>query len=161
RIQQNEIALKGQRDGAEQVRKAEAAAKTGQTQDARNLLKEVAGNSYLTPADRQRADQLAQSLQPRTSGPTSQPVASSSTTTPLVRARAKLEQARKLLGKGEYEAADILVREADALGAVYTPGEDTPKKVRDDIAKARSNDKRYAGTKPTTPTMLPPVAPTT
>jgi type II secretory pathway component GspD/PulD (secretin) len=164
RIQQNNIALKGQRDGTDQVRRAEEAVKAGRTQDAMNLLKEVSSNSFLTPADRQKADQLAQAIRPRTSGPTSQPVASSTTTTPLLRARAKLEQARKLLARNDYANAEQLVNEADALGAVFTPGEDTPKKVREDIAKTRANDKHYAATKPTTPTTpttLPATLPTT
>ncbi|MBY0523190.1 MAG: hypothetical protein K2R98_07315 [Gemmataceae bacterium] len=137
RVQQNSAALKSRRDGTEQLRKADEAFRGGRVQEASDLLKEVTGNQFLSTADRQRAQQLTEQLRPRGSGP-SQPVAPPESAAPLARARAKLQQARALLVKNDFAAAEALASEADALGAAYTPGEDTPRKIRDDITKAKA-----------------------
>ena len=50
----------------------------------------------------------------------------------------KLAQARQLLEKGNYEAAEALAGEADKLTVSYSASEDTPKKVKEDIAKAKT-----------------------
>ncbi len=130
-----EEALKQRREGAEKVHQAEEAVKNNHTQDALNLLKEVMANSYLTPADQQKARLLTEQLQPHTGG---SPVASDlKSAATLSQARAKLRQARDLLAKGNYAGADALAAEADSLHATYTTGEDTPGKVRADILVAQ------------------------
>jgi type II secretory pathway component GspD/PulD (secretin) len=137
RLQYVETALKSRSDGNDQLRKAEDAAKSNRTQEALNLLKEVSANPDLKQADQQRADQLREQIQPRSNTP-SQITTSTTGTAPLLQARSKLKNARGLLVKGEYDAAEVLAKEAKALDVVYTPGEDTPQKVLDDINRART-----------------------
>ncbi len=43
-----------------------------------------------------------------------------------------------LMTHGNFDAAEALAHEAEHLNAAYTPDEDTPRKVLDDVAKARS-----------------------
>jgi len=137
RVQLNNTALQGRRSGEEQLRNADDAIRAGRVQQATELMKEVLGNQFLRDADKQKARQLGEQLRPRVGGP-SQPVTPAGVT-PLITARAKLEQARKLMAKGDYAAAEALVNEADGLGASYTMGEDTPSKVRTDLVKMRGS----------------------
>src|SRR5262249_14869986 len=71
--------------------------------------------------------------------------ATTSTTgaTPLLRARAMLKNARSLIQKGEYDAAESLAKEAKTLDVTYAAGEDTPQKVLEEVARGR-NTKRDA-----------------
>ncbi len=139
RIQLNSTALQSRRDGQEQLRQADAAFRAGRSPEAAELLKDVLNNQFLNSADKQKAQQLNEQMRPRAAAPTQ--ATPSTGATPLLRARAKLEQARKLLAKGDYAAAESLANEADGLGATYMPGEDTPSKVRADVAKARASAK--------------------
>jgi type II secretory pathway component GspD/PulD (secretin) len=56
-------------------------------------------------------------------------------------ARAKLQQARAQIGQGDFDRAEQLAREAEALGPALNKGEDTPRKVLDDVARARTDAK--------------------
>jgi type II secretory pathway component GspD/PulD (secretin)/tetratricopeptide (TPR) repeat protein len=137
RIQYVESALKARKDGGEQLRKAEEAFKASRTQEALGLLKDVTNNPNLSPADRLRAQQLMEQIQPR-STMALQPTNSTTGIHPLLRARSMLQNARGLMLKGQLDAAEGLARDAKALDVTYTPTEDTPQKVLDDIHRART-----------------------
>jgi type II secretory pathway component GspD/PulD (secretin) len=49
-----------------------------------------------------------------------------------------LRQAREQIGLKNFEAAEAFIAQAEALGLRYTLFDDTPAKVRDDLAKARA-----------------------
>ncbi len=137
-LQLNNTALKARRDGAEQLRQAERALRSGQGQEAQALLKAVTPNQqFLTPEDKRKAHQLAEQVRPSAAAAVKPASSVGSPGTPSL-ARTKLAQARALLTKGNYEAAEALVAEADKLGATYSATEDTPKRVREDIAKTRA-----------------------
>ncbi len=54
-------------------------------------------------------------------------------------ARAKLKQARALIGQGEFDSAERLAREANLTPGKPNGREDTPARVLEDVAKARRN----------------------
>jgi type II secretory pathway component GspD/PulD (secretin)/tetratricopeptide (TPR) repeat protein len=122
-------ALLARRDGGDKLRQAEMALQRGKTQEAQELLKVLAGNQYLTAADKQKLQTLTAQVRPGT------PAAAGAGNVQL--ARAKLQQARVLMQRGNYDAAQALATEADKIGATYAATEDTPRKVLDDISKAR------------------------
>src|SRR5262245_39900594 len=134
----NNQAIQARRDGAEQVRRAEEALRAGRTQEANLLLKDVVGNQFLTGADKQRRQQLMQQLNPAAL-PWSPPASPDPAGDGLARARAKIQQARALMAKSNYDAAEALAKEADSLGAAFSPAEDTPKKVLEDIDRVRTS----------------------
>ena len=134
-LQLNSTALQARRDGANQLRQAEQAFRQGRTQDAVNLLRAVSRNQqFLAGADKQRLQVLNEQLQPLNAGSTAK--AATGDAAILTQARTKLKQARLLLSRGDLVPAQALAMEADRLGATYTPGEDTPQKLLNDI-KAR------------------------
>ncbi len=59
----------------------------------------------------------------------------------LPQARSKLQQARVLLGQGNIDAAEELVSEVEKLAVTFAHRDDSPRKVREAIAKARSDPK--------------------
>lgn len=136
RIQYVEMAVKARKDGNEQLRRAEEAVKANRTQEALSLLKEISNNPNLTPTDRLRTQTLMEQIQPR-SPVAQQPVNSTTGLNPLLRARSMLQNARGLMLKGEFDAAEGLAKEAKSLNVAFTPNEDTPQKVLDDLSRAR------------------------
>src|SRR5438132_86906 len=133
----NGTALQARRDGAKQVRQAEDAYRQGRTQDALTLIKSMAPNQqFLASPDKQRLQQLSDKLLPGQSGT----VLSAATvnSAALAQARSKLKQARMLLARGNYDAAQGLAHEAERLAAPLQPGEDNPQKVLADITRARA-----------------------
>jgi type II secretory pathway component GspD/PulD (secretin) len=135
----NGIALKARHDGTEQVRQAEEAMKAGYAADVEALLKTLATNQYLSADDQERAAALAQQLGV---GPMTIRGQSDKYIHPLLLARGKLQQARQLMTKGDFDAAQALAQEAEKLDAAYHSGEDTPKKVMDDIARHMRDPKK-------------------
>jgi type II secretory pathway component GspD/PulD (secretin) len=133
----NNTALKARREGAEQLGQAERAVQAGRTAEADAILKLVLTNQFLSGPDKAKALRLLDRV--RGGAPLYRPEGSGMA--PSVLARTKLQQARVLMAKGNYDAAQTLAREAAAVNAVYLPGEDTPAKVIDDIAKTRGNAK--------------------
>ncbi|GIW80137.1 MAG: hypothetical protein KatS3mg105_1944 [Gemmatales bacterium] len=129
----NNAAVKARREGSEQLREAEAALKAGDTQKAEALLDALRSNRFLSDADRKKARELTLKMQP----PAPPEVRS-----PTAVARAKLQQARILMNKGDFKAAQTLAYEVLKLnGVAYDPNEDNPKKVLDDIAAIKSDGK--------------------
>src|SRR5262249_35476478 len=104
----NQKALQSRREGQMQLQSADQALRAGKTQEATALLRAVSTNRSLPPADRQWAQQLNQRLQPATAAAApAAPAAAGGTggTSSLVIARGKLQQARSLMQKGNYDAA--------------------------------------------------------
>ena len=137
----NSAALKARRDGTEQLRQAERALQAGQTAEAEALLKPVMTNQFLTPGDKEKVSQIVHLLHgepmvARAAGENTNYIL------PIVLARTKLQQARQLMAKANYEAAEALATEAEQIKAEYRPGEDTPQRVLDDIARIRSDAKK-------------------
>jgi type II secretory pathway component GspD/PulD (secretin) len=133
-LQLNATAIKARREGANQLSQAELAMRQGRTQDALAYLKAVTPNQqFLSAEDQQRMKTLSDRLMPGRSAvdPGANPSAQA-------QARTKLKQARLMLSRGEYEAALTMAQEADKLNAAYLPTEDTPKKVMEDVARART-----------------------
>ncbi len=125
----NREALAARRLGAEHLQSAETAQHEGRMAEAAEKLRFVAANEqYLTPSDRSRYQQLQ-----------GRPRAGMGDTT--AQAHSKVQQARTQLGLYDLDAADRLAREADRMGVVFTPAEDSPKRVLQDVAAARADSK--------------------
>src|SRR5262249_9179909 len=60
----------------------------------------------------------------------------------LPQAWSKVQQARAQLNRGDLEGAERLAREAAALGVEFTPREDTPAKVLEDVLQTRRDPKK-------------------
>jgi type II secretory pathway component GspD/PulD (secretin)/tetratricopeptide (TPR) repeat protein len=137
-LSRNNTALDARRDGANQLKMAEEAARKGQMQDAAAWLKAAMSHAqFLTVADRLRMQQLADQVTPGA------PKVGASGTVDSVaaaNARTKLKLARQLMAKGNYDAAEAMAREADQMRMAYSVGEDTPARVLNDIVNARLKD---------------------
>jgi hypothetical protein len=142
--QLNVTALQTRQEGAGQLAQAEKAIQESRLTEAYDLLKKLAVNQYLVAADRQRAQKLMEQVKPRVAGPgqvpgpfPDLPVFGAGNVQEL--ARGKLQQARLLLAKGHFDAAEQLALEADKLNATYSDKEDRPEKALRDIRKARQD----------------------
>jgi type II secretory pathway component GspD/PulD (secretin) len=135
-VQANNTALQGRREAADQLRQAEEAERGGRGQAAADLLQRALGNQYLAPAERQRAQALAERLGGR---PAATPPGS-----PAVVAQSKLKQARELLAQGNFDAAEQLAGEAQRGGA--QPGDEDPRKLLQEIARERSDPRALLAT---------------
>jgi Flp pilus assembly secretin CpaC len=133
RIQaENAVALRARREGADRLSQIEKAMIEGRLAEAVDLHKKLAANEqYLSSTDKVRFQQLGLKLPVRPSG-AGQPVEG---------ARLKLQQARAQLSQYNFEAAEALIREAEACHTNYAKNEDTPAKVKEDLAKARTDAK--------------------
>jgi type II secretory pathway component GspD/PulD (secretin) len=134
----NTKALAARREGVSKLRDAELAIRAGRVQQASVLLQAVCANNFLTPADKQRAQQLSEQLRP---GPVGTSAVTPITNSALTLARSKLQQARAMEAKGHFDAAEQLAKEADNLNATFTLSEDNPRKVLADITHMRSDPK--------------------
>src|SRR5262249_8754374 len=128
------------RQGAEQLDRAQAAMAGGRTREAEELLRAVQPNGYLSSADRNKLRDLEEQLRSgvRRASNSTYP---QSSTDPGLLARSKLQQARGLLNRVNYDAAESLAHEAEQLRVSYGPTEDTPRKVQDDILIVKGDTK--------------------
>lgn len=134
----NNTALEARRKGVNQLTMAEEAVKKGETQNAAAWLKAATPNAqFLSATDRQRMQQLTDRVMP---GAPKLSVPGAVDNVAATQARNKLKQARQLLAKGNYDAADAMAKEANGMGVAYAPGEDTPAAVLNAVVKAREND---------------------
>jgi type II secretory pathway component GspD/PulD (secretin) len=142
-IQSNAAALQARRDGTLLLAQADEALRGGHTVDAAELLKKVLANQYLSPADKQKAMDLAEKARPRGGVPTPAGPMPGTPGNPaaLSLARGKLQQARAFLAQGNFDAAQQLADEALKLNAMYMQGEDDPSAVLNDIYRARRDPK--------------------
>jgi type II secretory pathway component GspD/PulD (secretin) len=158
----NVRAIDARREGAQQLRLAERAILEGRLADANDPLKKVAAcEQYLSPADRAkfkdvsarlrgRADAAPQTPRPIPVTPTPLPgvvrppaaaAAAPAGKPDLPRARAALKQARAEFEQANLDAAEKQAKEAELMGVVFPPAEDTPAKLLKDIAAARTDAK--------------------
>jgi type II secretory pathway component GspD/PulD (secretin) len=135
----NTAALKARAEGAELLKQAEQATKAGKVADADALVKQVATNQFLTAADKERVHRLIDQAH---GGSDKNGATDERYIHPLLLARNKVHQARQLMAKANYEAAETLAKEAAQLKANFRPGEDTPQRVLDDIARIRADAKK-------------------
>ena len=123
----NTQALQRRREAAELERQAEKAERDGKPALAADLAQKALGNQYLPAADKLKAQELLV----RVRG------------TPVMAAKgdgkAKLVQGRKLFVEGNLDAAEQMAHEAERLGMTYAIGEDSPRKLLDDIAHTRQD----------------------
>jgi type II secretory pathway component GspD/PulD (secretin) len=137
--QLNSTAMQARREGASQLQQVDVAIRSGRTQDAIAILRVVSQNQqFLSPGDKQKIQLLNEQLMPRNSQ-SIQTVGGTADSTALGQARTMLRQARGLMARGNYDAAQALAREAEQKGATFGPREDTPQKLLAEIAAARSS----------------------
>jgi type II secretory pathway component GspD/PulD (secretin) len=55
--------------------------------------------------------------------------------------RALVKEARAQLGQGNFEACEAMLADAEGVPVTFAKGEDTPAKVREDLAKAKTDAK--------------------
>lgn len=136
-IQLNTQALQSRRDGSAQIHQVEQALHDGKVVVAEGLCKGLSTNQFLAPADRVRARALAEQV--RVAAAALREVAGSDENSPAMDARTKLHQARALMARGEYDLAEALSCAASQLNVEFNPGEDTPRRVMDDLTRARKD----------------------
>jgi type II secretory pathway component GspD/PulD (secretin)/tetratricopeptide (TPR) repeat protein len=138
-IQRNNEALQARREGTAQLRKAEMALQSGQLEAAEAICKTLSTNQFLAAADSAKARTLSDQV--RRSLVAMRQARDTDQNSPAMVARAKLHQARALMTRGDYEQAASLAFEATQLTADFNPGEDTPRRVLDDVARSRKDAK--------------------
>jgi len=126
----NTAALQRRAEAADLVRQAEKAEREGKGTVAADLAQKALGNQYLPPVDKLKAQELLARVRGTTT---------TSAGGGAVAAKAKLTQARKLYAEGNLEAAEQLAREAERTGVVIGPGEESPRKLIDEIAHTRQD----------------------
>jgi type II secretory pathway component GspD/PulD (secretin) len=134
-MESNTAALAARKEGASQLAEAEEALKSGKGSVAADLLKKVVTNQYVSAADKEKATKLLGQVKPRDAA------GGDGETNASNLARFKVQQAKVMLGQGNFDAAEQLALEATSLKAVYNAGEDTPAKVLEDVHKARTDPK--------------------
>ncbi|MHB1421877.1 MAG: type II secretion system protein GspD [Gemmataceae bacterium] len=136
RLAVNALALQARREAREQIGSAESALQEGRPAEAASLIKKITANEvYLSPADKQRFHALCQRNH------TSAGAAPSAAANASTLAHEKIHKARAELTAANLDAAESLTQEAEELHAVFGPREDSPRKVRDDLDKARRDAK--------------------
>src|SRR5262249_43004698 len=138
----NSLALKARRDGGDQLRLAEKAALEGRTADANALLKKVAVNhQFLSGHDNRRFLSVSEQLRPRPVQAGAAPAVAPPGVSPTILAHTKVRQGRALLAQGNFEGAEAAAREAEKLNVRFAATEDSPRRLLEDIGKARNDPK--------------------
>ncbi len=125
--QLNDAALRHRTEAAELVRQAEKAEHDGRGLAAAELAQKALGIQHADPADKQKAQEIVAHVRGTPAGATA------------TVGKGKLDRARKLMAEGNLDAAEQLAREADRAGAGDGPGEESPKKLLEDIAHTRQD----------------------
>ncbi len=132
-IQQNNEAIVIQREGTAQVHLAEEALHNGKTLEAARLVRVLAANQYLTPADRQALTRINEGLRQ------SSAAGKMGEAGPRNDEKSLLNLAREALKRNDPDAAEKLVMDAEKVAPwMRSPWADTPAKVRREIASLRS-----------------------
>jgi general secretion pathway protein D len=146
--QTNRASLETRRQAVALLAQAEKALRDRQLSQGRDLVRRlVPVEQALTTADRQRLEQMRRSLGVA-SAPRAQARSASDGTTvgtgsvkAELRARQKVQEARGRLAVGDFDGAERLAREASQLSAEFSPSEDRPIKVLEDISRSRRDPK--------------------
>ncbi len=135
--QLNSSALNQRQEGREALRLAMEAATDGRNAEAEVYLKSIANNQFLSAEDKINVQRLSERLGgPGVANPLSGPNAANASN--AVVARTKLQQARTMVAHGDYDGAEKLAREVEAMHVAFVPErEDTPRKILDEVARAR------------------------
>ncbi|MBI1913939.1 MAG: hypothetical protein HYS12_04275 [Planctomycetes bacterium] len=130
-LQANRNALVARKQARQLLAQAEEALRQRQTVRGRELVRRLMVVEQALPAvDHNRLDEVRRGLGVLAPGPAVQ-------RSPMLMARTKVQQARALLGQGNFEEAERVAHEAAAMNVEFGPKEDRPEKVLDDTAKAR------------------------
>jgi type II secretory pathway component GspD/PulD (secretin) len=133
----NALAMQSRMKTREQLNLAEAALQQGRAPEASALLKTITANElYLSPADKQRFQGLCQKLHMPPVG-----AAVPAGGNPVALAHTKLQQARSELARANLDAAEALAREAEQMKVNFGPREDSPRRLLEDLDKARKDPK--------------------
>ncbi len=132
----NDDALQRRAEAADLVRQAEKAEREGRGLIAADLAQKAIANQYAAPADKQKAQEIVGRVRGTPAGATASATAGAAAP---VEAKGNLTRASQLLAEGDLDAAEKLAREADRAGTVAGPGEDSPKKLLEQIAKTRED----------------------
>ncbi len=125
----NTKALQHRAAAADLVLQAEKAEREGKGPVAADLAQKALGNQYLPPLDKVKAQELLA----RVRGTPAMAANGNAA------AKAKLAQARKAYAEGNLEAAEQMAHEVERIGIVVGPGDDSPRKLLDEIAHARQD----------------------
>jgi type II secretory pathway component GspD/PulD (secretin) len=134
----NTEALKSRRQGAELLHKAEKASTAGHSAECATLLKQVATvQQYLTADDKLLFQKLNR---PGNIRQVSAVEKVDSAETPRA-GRLTLKLGREMFRKLDLDAAEALARDAEKEGkdTLWAPGEDSPRKLLADVARARAD----------------------
>jgi type II secretory pathway component GspD/PulD (secretin) len=130
-LQANRSALAARKQARQLLAQAEEALRQRQTVRGRELVRRLMVVEQALPAaDHKRLDEVRRGLGVVPAGPSAQG-------SPMLVARTKVQQARALLGQGNFEEAERIAHEAEAMNVEFGPKEDRPEKVLEDVAKAR------------------------
>jgi type II secretory pathway component GspD/PulD (secretin)/tetratricopeptide (TPR) repeat protein len=138
----NSAALMARQQGSEQLQQAAGAVEAGRIAEAKDLLKAISTNQFLTPADKQKAQRLMEQFPTGASAASGAGSSVVPGVSPGVVARTKILQARQLMARANYEGARALAKEAEQQKVTYNLGEDTPRKVLEDLDRATTDAKK-------------------
>jgi type II secretory pathway component GspD/PulD (secretin)/tetratricopeptide (TPR) repeat protein len=138
-VRLNSAALMARQQGSEQLQQAAGAVEAGRIAEAQNLLKAISTNQFLTPADKQKAQRLMEQFPTGASAGSGTSASVAPGVSPGVLARTRILQARQLMARANYEGARALAKEAEQQKVTYNRGEDTPRKVLEDLDR-NTND---------------------
>jgi hypothetical protein len=156
-LQKNNEALRARQDGSARLAQAEDAFRSGRLTEANLCLREVTGNQFVTPGDRQRALQLSEILRSggagyaEGAGPgtrvgenTSQKVADDGKGQPPAKQDCKglLMAGRVALARGDLDNAERLAQEAEKARSFINLRlwGDSPSKLLRDVQVARAKN---------------------
>ncbi len=166
-VQLNDQALQAQRQGTEQVRKAETAVNLGNAQEAEAILKGLGTNRFLSTADQLKVQQLSERLARRgapaaAGAPAGQPLTSffsqnanaprKQLPEPIPEGRdgaELLRDARAALQRGELDRARQLAQEAQRRGSWgFRLWGDSPAKVLKEVEIAQGEMAAFGDNRP-------------
>ena len=151
--QDNVNALAARETANRQLHEAEKALLLGHNTEAATLAKKVSVNEqYMTAADKLKLADLSRQLKLPSDPSTPETKLASPEIVPPTKlndkkvvdpalAPVKVQQARVQFSQLDFEACEKSLVEAEALKAAFASSEDSPAKVREDLAKAKADPK--------------------
>jgi type II secretory pathway component GspD/PulD (secretin)/tetratricopeptide (TPR) repeat protein len=127
----NDAAMQRRAEAADLVRQAEKAEREGRGLIAADLAQKALANQFAASADKEKAQAIVGRVRGTPAGATAGVAPAAG--------KDKLMVARQLLAEGDLDAAEQVAREADRAGVKAGPGEESPKKLLETIAKTRED----------------------
>lgn len=132
-VEANKAALEARKKGAAQLDAIERLQASGQKTTASDMMKRLSAHEqFLTAADRERLVRLQGTKPVAAAKPAEEAKASAAAGES---ARAMLTTGRNLMLMGKFQEAGELAARAEATGDSFAPNEDSPQKLRADLAK--------------------------